>query len=143
MADYPLPVFHFQVEWGGTNMGFSEVSGLSTETTPIEYRSGLSPEFSVTKMPGLVKYGDITLKRGVVKKDNEFYVWLSSTKMNKPTRRDLTISLLDEEHAPVMTWKVKNAFPIKIESPGLKSDGNEVAIETLVLANEGISIENG
>ena len=94
-------------------------------------------------MPGLVKYGDITLKRGVTKKDNEFFAWLSSTKMNKPTRRDLTISLLDEEHAPVMTWKVKNAFPIKIESPGLKSDGNEVAIETLVLANEGITIENG
>ena len=143
MADYPLPVFHFQVEWGGTNMGFSEVSGLSVETTPIEYRNGLSPQFSATKMPGIVKYGDITLKRGVIKKDNEFFDWLNTTKMNKPTRRDLTISLLDEEHAPVMTWKVKNAFPIKIESPGLKSDGNEVAIETLVLANEGITIENG
>ena len=143
MAEYPLPVFHFQVEWGGTRLGFSEVSGLSVETTPIEYRDGMSPVYSVTKMPGIVKYGDITLKRGVMNADNDFFDWLNATKMNKPERRDLTISLLNEEHEPVMTWKVKNAFPIKIESPGLKSDGNEVAIETLVLANEGISIENG
>jgi phage tail-like protein len=136
-------VFHFRVEWGGTNLGFAEVSGLKVETTPIEYRDGISPSFSVVKMPGLIKAGDITLKRGVVSKDNEFFSWFKENKLNKAERRDITISLLDEEHNPIMIWKVANAFPIRIESPGLKATGNEVAIETLVLAHEGVTIENG
>ena len=62
--------------------------------------------------------------------------------MNKPERRDLVISLLNEEHAPVMTWKVKNAWPVKLEGPGLKATGNEVAIESIELAHEGLTIES-
>ena len=139
---YPLPVFHFQVEWGGTTIGFSEVSGLSIEVQAIEYRDGASPQYSVIKMPGIPKYSNITLKRGVVAADNEFYAWLNTTKLNTVERRDLIISLLNEEHAPVMSWKVVNAFPVKVEGPGLKSTGNEVAIETLELAHEGLTIEN-
>lgn len=139
---YPLPVFHFQVEWGGTTIGFSEVSGLSIEVQAIEYRDGASPQYSSIKMPGIPKYSNITLKRGVVAADNEFYSWLNTTKLNTVERRDLIISLLNEEHAPVMSWKVVNAFPVKVEGPGLKSTGNEVAIETLELAHEGLTIEN-
>ena len=143
MADYPLPVFHFQVEWGGTNLGFSEVSGLTIENQAIEYRDGLSPEYSVVKMPGMPKFSNITLKRGIVPADNEFFAWLNTAALNKIERRDLVISLLNEEHAPVMTWKVKNAFPVKVEGPGLKATGNEVAIESIELAHEGLTIENG
>ena len=143
MADYPLPLFHFTVQWGGTNIGFSEVSGLTVEIQPIEYRDGASPEYAVRKMPGMPKYGNITLKRGVTSADNEFFAWLSTTSMNKVERRDLIISLLNEQHEPTMVWKVVNAFPVKIEGPGLKATGNEVAIESLEIAHEGISIENG
>ncbi len=140
---YPLPVFHFSVDWGGTNIAFSEVSGLNVEVQPIEYRDGLSPEFSVTKMPGLRKYGNITLKRGVFAGDNEYYDWLNKTQMNKPERRDIIIKLLNEQHAPVMVWKVHRAWPTKITAPDLKASGNEAAIESLELAHEGIQIENG
>ncbi len=139
---YPLPVFHFQVEWGGSTIGFSEVSGLTIEVQPIEYRDGVSPQYSVIKMPGIPKYSNITLKRGVVAADNEFFAWLNTTKLNTVERRDLIISLLNEEHEPTMSWKIINAFPVKVEGPGLKSTGNEVAIETLELAHEGLSIEN-
>ncbi len=139
---YPLPVFHFQVEWGGNKIGFSEVSGLSIEVQPIEYRDGASPQYSVVKMPGIPKFSNITLKRGVVAADNEFFAWLNTTKLNTVERRDLIISLLNENHEPTMSWKVINAFPVKVEGPGLKSTGNEVAIETLELAHEGLSIEN-
>jgi len=142
MAEYPLPVFHFQVEWGGTNLGFAEVSGLNIETQAIEYRDGLSPEYSAIKMTGIPKYGNITLKRGVLPADNDFYKWLNTTKLNKVERRDLVISLLNENHEPVMTWKAANAFPVKIEGPGLKATGNEVAIESIEIAHEGLSIEN-
>ncbi len=142
MADYPLPAFHFQVDWGGSKLGFSEVSGLNIEQQVIEYRDGLSPEFSTIKMPGIRKYGNITLKRGIIKTDNEFFNWLNTTKMNTVERRDLTIKLLDEEHNPVMVWMVKNAWPTKIDAPSLKADGNEVAIESIEIAHEGIKIEN-
>lgn len=140
---YPLPVFHFRVEWGGQQLAFSECTGLNKEVQVIEYRDGLSPEFSSVKMPGLVKYGNITLKRGVMAGDNDFFDWVKTIKMNKPERRDVIISLLNEEHEPVMTWKVVNAWPTKITSPDLKASGNEAAIETLELAHEGVEIENG
>lgn len=143
MAEYPLPVFHFQVTWGGTNLGFSEVSGLNIETQIIEYREGTYREYSALKMPGIPKYGNITLKRGIVPADNQFQEWLSTTALNKVERRDLVISLLNENHEPVMTWKATGAFPVKIEGAGLKSTGNEVAIESIEVAHEGLSIENG
>ena len=148
MAEYPLPVFHFQVQWGGTNLGFAEVSGLNIENQMIEYRDGLSPIYSSVKMPGIPKYGNITLKRGVLPDDNEFFDWLNSIKLNKVgdnngDRRDLIISLLNENHEPVMTWKAVNAFPVKVEGPGLKATGNEVAVESIEVAHEGLTIENG
>ncbi len=139
---YPLPAFHFQVEWGGTNLGFSEVSGLNIETQVIEYRDGLSPEYSPVKMPGIPKYGNITLKRGIVPADNDFLNWLNTTALNQVERRDLIISLLNENHEPVMTWKAVNAFPVKIEGAALKSTGNEAAIESIEVAYEGLTVEN-
>lgn len=143
MSNYPLPVFHFQVQWGGTRLGFSEVTGLTMEKQVIEYRDGLSPEYSAMKMPGLGKFNNIVLKRGIIPKDNDFFKWVNTIQMNQVERRDLTISLLNETHEPVMTWKVTRAFPVKLEGPALKATGNEVAIESLELAHEGLSIENG
>lgn len=139
---YPLPVFHFTVQWGGTRIGFSEVTGLTQENQAIEYRDGSFPEFSSIKMPGLRKFANITLKRGVVKSDNDFAKWISTVKMNTVERRDVVISLLNENRDPVMTWKAHNAFPVKVEGPGLKASGNEVAIETIELAHEGLEVQN-
>ena len=139
---YPLPVFHFAVEWGGTRIGFSEVSGLTQEAQAIEYRDGVSPEYSTIKMPGLRKYFNVTLKRGIVAADNEFFSWLNTIKMNKVERRDIVVSLLNEEHIPVMIWKIHNAFPVKVEGPGLKASGNEVAVESIELAHEGLELQN-
>ncbi len=141
-AQYPLPVFHFSVEWGGTRVGFTEISGLTQENQAIEYRDGSFPEYSSIKMPGLRKFSNITLKRGIIKADNDFANWLSTVKLNTVERRDLVISLLNEEHAPVMTWKVQNAFPVKVEGPGLKATGNEVAIESIEIAHEGLELQN-
>ena len=142
MANYPLPKFHFQVEWGGTKIGFQEVSGLTLETQVLEYRDGASPEYHKIKMPGLQQFGNVTLKRGVFKSDNEFYTWWNTVKLNTIERRDVTISLLDENHAPVVTWKIKNAWPSKVTSPDMKADGNEIAIESLELIHEGLTVQN-
>ncbi len=143
MAEYPLPKFHFQVDWGGTKIGFTELSGLEIENEVIEYREGSSPEYSKLKMPGMQKSSNITLKRGTFKDDNEFYEWFNTVQLGKIERRNLTISLLNEEHQPVVSWMVKNAWPTKLTSTDLKADGNETAIETMELAHEGITIQNG
>jgi phage tail-like protein len=143
MANYPIPKFHFQVEWGGTRIGFTEVTGLTIENEVIEYREGSSPEYNKTKMPGLHKFGNITLKRGTFANDNEYFNWLNTVKLNTIERRDLTISLLNENHEPVVVYKVKQAWPVKIQSPDMKSDANEAAIESLELAHEGLVIQNG
>jgi phage tail-like protein len=139
---YPLPVFHFTVQWGGTRLGFSEVSGLTQENQAIEYRDGSFLEYSSIKMPGLRKFNNVTLKRGIIKADNDFFKWLSTVKLNQVERRDVVISLLNEEHNPVMTWKIHNAFPVKVEGPGLKAAGNEVAIESIEIAHEGLELQN-
>jgi phage tail-like protein len=142
MADYPLPKFHFQVDWGGTKIGFTEVTGLEVTTDKIEYRDGFSPEYVKTQMPGMQTYGDLTLKRGIFAGDNEFYEWWNSVSLNTIQRRDITVSLLNEEHTPVVVWKIKNAWPTKVTSTDLNSTGNEVAVETLVLTHEGLTMEN-
>lgn len=142
MAQYPIPKFHFSVQWGGTKIGFTEISGLEVSTDAIEYREGSSPEFHKIKMPGLQKFSNITMKRGIFQGDNDFYNWWNTISMNTVGRRDLIISLLNETHQPVVVWKVKNAFPVKMQSTDLKADGNEVAIETLEVAHEGLTIQN-
>ncbi len=140
-ANYPVSGFHFQVEWGGTRIGFTEVSGLTVELQTIDYREGSSLEYQVTKMSGIPQYSNITLKRGIYRADNEFFQWLNTVKMNNIDRRELTISLLDEEHNPVMVWKVKEAWPCKVEGPSLNSTGNEVAVESIDLCHEGLMVE--
>jgi len=140
---YPLPVFHFRVEFGAEQLGFTEVSGLIQERQAIEYRAGDFPEYSSIKFPGMAKYNNITLKRGVMKSDNKFFQWLvSGMKLSQVDRKDLTISLLNEKHEPVMVWKVSRAFPVKLEGPQLKATCNEVAIESLEIAHEGLEIQN-
>jgi phage tail-like protein len=142
MAQYPIPKFHFQVEWGGAKIGFTEVSGLDVSTDVIEYREGSSKEYHKVKMPGMQKFSNITLKRGTFSGDNDFYDWYNTIALNTVQRRDLVISLLNENHEPVVVWKIKNAFPVKVTSTDLKADGNEVAIETLEIAHEGLTIQN-
>jgi phage tail-like protein len=142
MAAYPTPVFHFTVDWKGQNVGFSEVSGLTQEIAVIEYRSGDSPSPSSIKLSGLRKYNNITLKRGVVKSDNEFFTWLKTVSTKDIERRDLTITLRNENLEPVMIWQALNCWPVKVEGPSLKANGTEVAIESIEIATEGVEVKN-
>ncbi|MEF8810992.1 MAG: phage tail protein [Bacteroidales bacterium] len=143
MAEYPLPKFHFEVDWGeDRKIAFTEVSGLDVETELIEYREGSSKEYSKIKMPGMIKYSNITLKRGTFKGDNDFFNWWNAIKLNKAPRESVTINLLNENHEAIVTWEVKNAWPVKVQSTDLKADGNEVAVETMELAHEGLTITN-
>lgn len=140
---WPLPAFYFKVEIEDIGvMSFREVSGLTIEVDPIEYRHGDSPVFSKIKMPGMAKCGEVTLKKGIFKSDNKFWDWFNEIKLNTIKRRLVTIALLDEEGNPTMSWKLTNTWPKKVSNDGFKAEGNEVAVETLELVAEGITIEN-
>lgn len=142
-AVWPLPKFYFTVVVKDLDAAtFQEVSGLDVEAQMIEYRHGNSPDFSTIKMPGIKKYGNITLKKGIFKGDNKFWDWFNKIKMNTIERQAVTISLLDEAGSATMVWTLKNAWPTKITGTDLKSDGNEVAVETLEIAHEGLTIAN-
>lgn len=139
---WPLPKFYFQVKWDSNVMSFQEVTGLSTETQQIEYRHGDNPVFSTIKMPGIKKFGNITMKKGVFKSDNKFWDWYNQVKMNTIKRIPVTISLLDEAGKPTMVWTLTNAWPTKITGTDLKAEGNEVAVESIEIAHEGLTIAN-
>jgi phage tail-like protein len=140
---WPMPKFYFQVKWDSEVMSFQEVSGLDIQSEEIKYRHGDSPEFSVIKMPGMKKVGNITMKKGIFKSDNKFWDWFKQIKMNTIKRLPVTISLLDEEGNATMVWTLTNAWPSKITGTDLKSEGNEVAIETIEIVHEGLTIANG
>ena len=140
---WPMPAFYFKVEIDGLGeIAFKEVSGLNLEAQMIEYRHGNSPEFSTIKMPGIKKYGDVELKKGVFVKDNKFFDWFNMIKLNTIERKGVVISLLNEAGEPTMVWKLKNAWPSKVSGASLKSDGNEAAVESITLVHEGLTIEN-
>ena len=138
---YPMAVFSFQVDWGGSSVAFSEVSGLNMETQVIAYRDGNSQEHSEIKMPGLKKYPDIVLKRGVFEGRDDFLTWYNENILNTTDRREVKISLLNADGAPKFTATCANCFVMKYEGPTPKATGNEAAIESITLATEKVTIQ--
>ncbi len=136
---WPLPKFYFSVDIGDyTDLPFQEVSGLDIATEAIEYRHGNSTQFSAIKMPGIFKYADVTLKKGVFSDDNQFYEFSDEIKLNTVERVTVVIRLLDENGDAAMTWTLQNAFPLQITPTDMNSTASEAGIETIVFAHEGL-----
>ena len=142
----PFPAFNFEVLIQGitddgspAKAGFAEVSGLEIDVAVIEYRTG-GEDITVRKLPGLRKYTNIVLKRGYTN-DLSLWNWMKSVLDGQAVRADGSIVLLDEARQPVMRWKFRRGFPCKLVGPTLNAKGNEVAIETLEIAHEGLTIE--
>jgi len=112
---WPLPKFYFTMKLGSLSsiVSFQEVSGLDTETQPIEYRHADSKLFSTIKMPGIAKTGNVTLKNGLFVNNDNFWKWYDALKMNTIERKNVVIQLLDESANPTMTWILSNAWPTK------------------------------
>jgi len=137
----PYSAFNFLVEIAGSNVaGFSEVSGLSSETTVIEYREGSDKLSSVRKLPGLTHFTNIVLKRGM-SSDRRLWEWRRNIVNGVADRRDGVIVLLGADHQPVARWKFRDGWPSKWLGPTLRASGNEVAIETLEIAHEGLELD--
>ena len=137
----PYRAFNFQLEIEGVPLGaFSECSGLTAEGDAVDYRDGTDLQNNVRKLVGLRKYSNITLKRGYTQ-DKSLWQWYMNINNGLPDRRNVTIMLMNEEHAAVLRWHAENAWINKIEAPSFKASGNEVAIESVELVHEGLTIE--
>lgn len=132
------PVFQFTVQWGGSRIGFTEISGLSDEVAVIEYREGSSAVNSSTLIPGLKPPPVVTLKRGIMTGDNELAEWFQTIRNGTVERRDIVISLLNAEFEPTVTWKLADAWPRKISASDLNAQTNEIAIESVEIVCEQI-----
>lgn len=137
---WPLPKFYFSVTGIPGNPVFQEVTGLETEAQIIEYRAGNSAIFAPIKMPGLQKVGNVTMKKGIFVTDSLLWTWFSSIAMNTITRSTVVVNLMDETGAPRMIWTLNNAWPTKLTGTDLKSDGNEVAVESIEVAYETLAV---
>ena len=137
----PTPAFNFLVEIDGiVTAGFSECSGLSSETEVIEYREGNERTLGVRKIPGLTRYGNVTLRRGITT-NRDLWDWRQTVIDGQVSCRTVAITLLDESATPVMRWSLREAWIVKIEGPLLRARGNEVAIESIELAHEGLRLD--
>ena len=135
----PLGSFNFVVEIDGiATAAFAECSGLGSETHVIEYRTGDS--FTTAKLPGLTKFSNITLKRGITR-DDALWKWRRAVADGKADRRNGAIVLLDEARSPVLRATFRNGWPCRWEGPALNARGSDVAIEAIEIAHEGLELE--
>lgn len=145
--DYPLPVYNYRVEIGSEAVAFTEVSGLN-----IGYEVHLYAESSTTAtpvgprriyMPAQPTQLTITLKKGIVRKSSIKYLydWISTVQMHQVEKKDISIRLCDENGATVITWKVSNAFPTKLDAPTFDAKSNDAAIQSMELVADGVTLE--
>ena len=133
----PFRSYNFLVEIDGiTRAGFRECSGLDSTQDPVEYREGNEPP-TARKLPGLVKHSNISLKRGVTD-DAQLWEWRKQAIDGKVQRKNGSIILLDESGAEKERWNFREGWPTKWTGPSFNATGNEVAIETLEIAHEGV-----
>ncbi|WP_064202147.1 phage tail protein [Brevibacillus brevis] len=140
MADRkdPYRKFRYRVEMDGIQQaGFSEVSGFDASVDVVEYREG-NEVITPRKLPGLAKYGNITLKWGVTD-SMDLYNWMQDTIQGKVARKTVTIIAVNEAGDDVATWKVIEAWPTKYTAPDFNGTSSEVAIEQLEIAHEGMT----
>ncbi len=138
----PLRNVRFRVEIDGEDTaGFSEVSGLSTETDVVEYREGNEKQSIVRKLPGLNKVANVTLKRGITD-SMALWEWRKAIMDGEIIRKNVRIVVLDEARQDRVTFQIREAWVVKYEASDLNADGNDVLIETVELAHEGFERES-
>ncbi|RPI25044.1 MAG: phage tail protein [Acidobacteria bacterium] len=135
MYDIPV-VFHFKVEFGAASSDqdnrFQEVAGLSAEVATEEFREGGLNEYA-HRVPTGAKYGNLVLKRGFIK-DSDVGKWFRAAIENFAFEpKDITVTLLNEEHEPLASWSFIGAYPVKWSLSDFKAQENALAVESLEL----------
>ncbi len=144
---YPLPVYNYKVEIDGVTVAFSEVSGINVAFETTTYKESPSesgaPGPRVMYMPAQATTTNITLKRGLVRGSSiaNLYNWISATQINQIDKKDIFVRLCNEEGDAVISWKVVNAFPTKLDAPSFDANSNDVAVESMELMADAVFME--
>jgi phage tail-like protein len=139
----PFTGFNFMValgDIGGEDTlrgGFQEVEGIGVSIDELEYRDGNEPYSGVRKFPGVRRFSNVTLKRGLLT-DTRLWDWINS---DPPDKRTVVITLLDEQRVPHVRFVLRQAWPVKWSGPHLNAKGNDVAIESVELTHEGLEVQ--
>ena len=145
---FPVPAFHFRVNFDGSELSFVEVSGLDRDVDYLEYRYGSYKTFTRMVWAGLTRPGRLVLKRGVISGDTKLFEHFNELRekqkyfsdSSKKKISEVTVTLLNESEKEVMRWSIKNAIPVKLVGAQLKSNSNEIAIEQMELMFEDMEI---
>lgn len=146
-STYPLPAYNYRVEIGTATVAFSSVSGLSVDYETTTYKESATENGSVGPrvmyMPAQASAVNVSLKKGLVRgvSVKVLYDWISATQLNQTEKKDIYVRLCDEAGAPVISWKVTNAFPTKLEAPSFEADSNDVAVESMDLMADAVFVE--
>ncbi len=146
-TQYPLPVYNYRVEIAGEAIAFSEVSGLSInyETTTYKESPVEGGKAGPVRMymPAQIAAPTISLKKGLVrtKSISVLYNWINQTQTNQIEKKDIHVRLCDEKGEAVLTWKIVNAFPTKLDAPSFDANSNDAAIESMELMADRVTME--
>jgi phage tail-like protein len=133
----PARKFRFRVEVDGiTRAAFSEVSGFDSTTDVIEYREGTDAPH-VRKIPGMTKFGDLTLKWGLLD-DMELFTWRQDVIDGKDVRKTVYVVALDETGGELARWQCLRAWPSNVDPPDFNAKGNDLAITALKISCEEV-----
>lgn len=137
-----LQGIHFKVEWLNVTIGFTEVNGLGGEQQVAEYREGTDPFLNMRKIPGLMSYPNLVLKRGITQ-DNSALGWREAMAIvgaaaRLDFRRRVAVHILDRQGNFKRSWAAVNAFPVKWDLADVAANKSDILIETLELTHEGL-----
>ncbi|NEP00804.1 MAG: phage tail protein [Symploca sp. SIO2E9] len=142
----PYRGYNFKVEIDGiTRAGFRNCSGIETTQEISTYREGTDKSLSARQIPAMLTLSQVTLSRGITD-DRELWDWrikVATAKDPSEYRKNMSIVLWDDAGNEKIRWNLINCWPVKWTGPTLDSTSNEIAIETLEIAHEGITVENG
>ncbi len=141
-TNYALMSFRFMAKIGDKEVFFSEISGLSMEYQTTEYKEATASGVKTTQLVGQRNAPSLTLKRGLFKNGLDLYKWFNSVHKPDFEKKDVIITMLDEDKKPVMIWTVTNAFGTKFEGPGLDAKSNDVSFQTLELKGDLLDVKD-
>ena len=145
IGEDPLISFNFLLELEGVAAGhFTECTGIGSEHDVVEHKIVDKQGHEITrKIPGRLKWSDLTLKRGITS-TMDLWKWRDQVVKGAVgnARKNLSVTMLDRAYEPVAVWHFQNAWPSKLSGPSMKSDDNSFGIEEVVIAHEGMYRES-
>jgi phage tail-like protein len=139
--NFPLPNYRFSIDIDDMGeLNCSEISGLDTKIDPITYKDGMG----IYYMPGQPAIKDVTFKRGILKAESDFFLWIDSTDYNIVLKKNINVKLIGKqlENDIHLTWAIANAFPIAVLGPSLTAGSNDVCVESMTVRADSIIIKD-